>query len=158
MTGRRKRPARFREVGATTPTVSRERVTSGGEQPQSNRWQRTVWLFFIGLGLGLLIGAVGGWLLPLQDVQVGIDRLHPDYRADYAVMVGAAYSIDRDWDVAQARLGLLAEPDLAVYVARVTERYIAEARSPNDIRNLVSLAARLGYTTPAMQPYLAPSP
>jgi hypothetical protein len=114
-------------------------------------------LFFIALVIGALGGAAAGWLRPIQDVSVSIDKLHPDYKADYTVMVGAAYTANGDWDLAQARLGRLAEPDPAAYVVRVAERYILEGRSPVDIRYLVGLAARLGYTTPPMQPYLSPA-
>jgi hypothetical protein len=110
----------------------------------------------VGVAVGAIIGVTGGWLVPLQNVQVGMDSLHPGYKADYTVMVGAAYAIDGDWDMAQARLGRLAEPDPAAYVVSIAEQYIADGRNPDDIRNLARLAARLGYTTPAMQPYLPP--
>lgn len=117
------------------------------------------WLvLLIGLGIGALAGAIIGWLAPIQDVSVGFDRLHPDYKADYAVMVGAAYTINGDWDLAEARLGRLAQPDPAAYVAQMAERYIAEGRNPEDIRHLVRLAARFGYTTPPMLPYIPPPP
>jgi hypothetical protein len=131
--------------------------------PRSTQWaivfimRRPLVLFFIALVIGALIGAALGWLRPIHDVSVGIDKLHPDYKADYVVMVGAAYASNSDWDLAQARLGRLAEPDPAAYVVGVAERYIQEGRSPADIRNLVGLAARLGYTTPPMQPYLSPA-
>lgn len=118
---------------------------------------RVLLSLLIGLGIGVLGGAILGWMLPIQDVSAGLDQLHPDYKADYAVMVGAAYAVDSDWDLAQARLGRLAEPDPAAYIVVLAERYIAEGRNPDDIRNLVRLAARLGYTTPPMLPYLPPS-
>jgi hypothetical protein len=119
--------------------------------------QRTWPTLLIGLGLGVLAGTLIGWFVPIQDVSVGLDKLHPDYKADYVVMVGAAYAVNGDWDLAQARLGRLAEPDPAAYVALLAERYIAEGRNPDDIRNLVRLAAHFGYITPPMQPYLQTS-
>jgi hypothetical protein len=109
-----------------------------------------------GVGLGALIGAIAGWLLPIQDVSAGFDKLNPTYKADYTVMVGAAYANNGDWDLAQVRLGRLVEADPAAYVVVLAEQYIAEGRNPNDIRNLVKLAARLGYTTPPMQLYIPP--
>jgi hypothetical protein len=39
---------------------------------------------------------------------------------------------------------------------QITEQAIAEGRNPTDIRNLVRVATRFGYTTPAMAPYLPP--
>ncbi len=119
--------------------------------------RRTLLVLLVGLGLGAFGGAVFGWLVPIQDVSTGFYELHPDYKADYTVMVGAAYAADGDWDKAQARLGRLAEPDPATYVVALAEQYIAEGRNPNDIRNLVAMAVRFGYTTPPMQLYISPS-
>ncbi|HEC22144.1 MAG TPA: hypothetical protein ENI95_04410 [Chloroflexi bacterium] len=119
--------------------------------------RRALLTLLIGLGLGALGGAVFGWLVPIQDVSAGLDKLHPTYKAEYTVMVGAAYAVDGDWDLAQARLGRLAEPDPAGYVVLLAEQYIASGRNPDDIRNLVRLAAHFGYTTPPMLPYLPPT-
>jgi hypothetical protein len=119
--------------------------------------RRVLLTFLIGLGLGALCGAVFGWFVPVQEVGGGIDKLHPDYRAEYTVMVGASYAVNGDWDLAQARLGRLAEPDPAGYVVVLAEQYIAEGHSPEDIRSLVRLASRFGYTTSPMLPYLPPS-
>jgi hypothetical protein len=116
--------------------------------------RRAFLVLIIGLGLGALGGAIYGWVYPLHPVSASIDKLHPDYKADYTVMVGAAYALDGDWDHAQMRLGRLAEPDPARYIVVLAESYIADGRSPDDIRSLVRMAARFGYTTPPMQPYL----
>jgi hypothetical protein len=120
-------------------------------------FRRTFLALLIGLGLGALGGAVTGWLVPAQEVSANLSKLHPDYKAEYAVMVGAAYAVNGDWDLAQARLGRLAEPDPAGYIVLLAERYIASGRSPDDIRNLVRLASRYGYITSPMAPYLPPS-
>ncbi|MBN1310404.1 MAG: hypothetical protein JXB30_03220 [Anaerolineae bacterium] len=120
--------------------------------------RRAFLTLLIGLGFGALGGAIFGWYVPIQPASTKIDQLHPDYKADYAVMVGAAYAVDGDWDMVQVRLGRLAEPDPAGYIALLTEQYIAEGRNPDDIRNLARLASRFGYTTPPMLPYLPPTP
>jgi hypothetical protein len=119
---------------------------------------RALLVLLIGLGLGALGGTVVGWLAPIQNVNAGFEQLQPSYKADYAVMVGAAYAYDDDWDRAQTRLGRLAEPDPAGYIVALAEQYIADGRNPDDIRHLVRLAARFGYVTTAMQPYLPPTP
>ncbi len=119
--------------------------------------RRALLTLLIGLGIGALGGAISGWYIQSQSASAGLERLHPDYKADYAVMVGAAYAVNHDWDLAQARLGRLAEPDPAAYIVLLAEQYIAEGRNPDDIRNLVRLAARFGYTTPPMQLYLSPA-
>lgn len=120
--------------------------------------QRALLTLLIGLGLGVLAGVLFGWYIPIQVTSTGLDHLHPDYKADYAVMVGAAYAANGDWDLAQARLGRLAEPDQVGYIVLLAERYIAEGRNPDDIRNLARLAVRFGYTTLPMLPYLPPTP
>ena len=107
----------------------------------------------LGLVVGALVGIWVGWLVPIQDVGASVDKLNPDAKAEYTVMIGAAYAVDGDWDSAQSRLGQLGEEDPAGYVVRLVERYIAEGRSPDDIRNLVRLASRYGYITAPMQPY-----
>jgi hypothetical protein len=120
--------------------------------------QRALLALVVGLILGALGGAVFGWYVPIQPTSAKIDQLNPDYKSDYAVMVGAAYAVNHDWDLVQTRLGYLAEPDPAGYIVLLTEQYIAEGRSPDDIRNLTRLASRFGYTTPPMLPYLPPTP
>jgi hypothetical protein len=116
--------------------------------------QRILLAFVIGLGGGALGGAVFGWFVPLQDVDAELADLHPEYQAEYVVMVAQAYAADNDWDAVQTRLGRLGQPDPAGYIVQVTERFIAEGRSPDDIRNLVRLAARYGVITEPMRPYL----
>jgi hypothetical protein len=118
--------------------------------------RRLLLALLIGLGLGIFAGLMIGWLVPVQDISAGFDKLHPDYKADFAAMVGAAYASNGDWDLAQARLGRLAERDPAAYIVILAEQYIAEGRNPTDIRNLALLAVRFGYTTPPMQPYISP--
>lgn len=120
--------------------------------------QRNVITLILGMLVGGLVGIGIGWLVPIQDVGASLDKLNPDYEADYTLMVGAAYAVDGDWDSAQSRMGLLGEQDPAGYVVRLTERYIAEKRNPDDIRNLVRLAARYGYLTAPMQPYAPTTP
>ncbi len=118
--------------------------------------RRALLTLIIGLGIGALGGALYGWYLQGQNASAGIDRLHPDHKGDYAVMVGAAYAENGDWDLAQERIGRLALPDPAGYLALLAEQYLEQSRSPDDIRNLVRLAARYGYVPPRLQPYLAP--
>lgn len=118
--------------------------------------QRAFLTLIIGLGLGALIGVLLGWFLPIQDVSAGFDKLHPAYKAEYTIMVGASYANNGDWDLAQARLGKLAISDIPAYIVSLSEQAINSGGSPNDIRNLVGLAVRFGYTTPAMQLYIPP--
>lgn len=113
------------------------------------------WTFFLlVLGIGLVLGMSLGWLLPIRRSSTDLNRLHPDYKADYVLMVGDAYSLDGDWVITEARLAALGEADMSTYVGRLADRYIAEGRNLNDIRSLIGLSVQLGYISPQMEPYL----
>ncbi|HOA23093.1 MAG TPA: hypothetical protein PK801_11550 [Aggregatilineales bacterium] len=118
---------------------------------------RAILILLAGLVLGAALGAGAGWLFPLADVRVGLSELHPEYTNDAVVMIGQAYAANGDWELVLARFEQLGIDDPATFVANLTERYIAEGRSPADIRVLARLAAQFGRTTPAMQPYLPPA-
>ena len=111
-------------------------------------------ILLLALGVGVAFGLSIGWLLPIQRPTTEVDRLHPDYKADYAIVVGNAYALDGDWPVAEARLAALGERDLAAYIGGLAEQSIAEGRNLNDVRSLVGLSVALGYTSPVMDPYL----
>ena len=118
---------------------------------------RTALTLLLGLLLGAALGVAAGWLLPLEEITVGFEQLHPDHELEVVVMVGSAYAASGDWETAQARLERLAKGNPAAYVTRLAERAIEQGRSAEDIRSLARLAVQLGYTTPAMQPYIAPT-
>ena len=120
--------------------------------------QRILLGFVIGLGVGALAGAIFGWFVPFQDVSAEMADLHPNYQAEYAVMVAQAYALDGNWDRVQTRLGALNQPDPAGYIVFTAERFIAEGRNPDDIRDLVRIAARYGVVTEPMRPYLPANP
>ncbi len=112
----------------------------------------------IGLAIGAAIGVAIGWLAPLGDSGAEFADLDSNHKAEVAVMIGAAYAKDHNFDAAQSRLGLLAEPDPAAYVVLLTEQYIAEGKDPEEIRYLALLSEGFGYVTSPMLPYLTPSP
>ena len=114
------------------------------------------WLLFllIGLGIGAGAGVSIGWFSPLQAAEAEIADLNDQYKAEYTVMVASAYAENGDWDLVQERLGELEEEDPSAYIVSLSEQYIADGRNAQDIRHLVRLAVRFGYTTPAMQPFL----
>ena len=47
------------------------------------------------LGIGIVLGLSIGWLLPVQRFTTDIASLHPDYKADYVLMVGHALCSER---------------------------------------------------------------
>jgi len=113
------------------------------------------WLLFllVGLGIGAGAGVTIGWFYPLQAAEAGIADLNDEYKAEYTVMVASAYAENGDWDLVQERLGRLEEDDPSAYVVALAEQYIADGQNAQDIRHLVRVAARFGFTTQAMEPF-----
>lgn len=118
------------------------------------------WLRFIGwTGLGLLLGAgLGlylGWVVwPIEFTNANPGALQEAYRQDYALMIAAAYAADGDLAAAQDRVDDLGE-DGRAYFFSFTLDAILRGGSETEIRQLVRLAADLGFASPAMNPYLA---
>ena len=111
----------------------------------------------LGLLLGILAGAVIGWLNPPAAARNSrLSDLAQPHRDDYSIMIAAGYAHDGDLAGAHERLRLLGIGDLASYLRATTERIInSGSRELGDIRLLASLAAELGAATQVMAPFLA---
>ena len=118
------------------------------------------WLRFIGwVGLGLLLGAgLGlylGWVVwPTEFTNANPAVLQEAYRQDYALMTAAAYAVDGDLTAAEKRVDDLGT-DGRTYFFSFTLDTILRGDNETEIRQLVRLAADLGFSSPAMTPYLA---
>jgi hypothetical protein len=107
-----------------------------------------------GLILGGLLGLFFGWgVFPVEYVDSPARDLAQRYKDDYTVMVAQGYLSDGDTQGALERLRLLEVENVPAYVQEVTERYITNSRSPEDIYALVALSEALGRLTPIMQPF-----
>lgn len=117
-------------------------------------------IILLGSIAGFLVGLLIGWVLwPVQYYDTDVVDLKPEHRDDYVVMVGAAYVLDRDLEQAQARLDRLEVPDVARFVADLTERYMANGADVADVYPLVALAQALGVSNEDMLAYIAtPTP
>jgi hypothetical protein len=103
-----------------------------------------------GLGLGLFLG----WIVwPVEFYDTDVSFLHPTYKFEYAVMVGAAYELDGNWERAAERLAELREPDLTTWLRDLIHQAIADGQDPVKIRHLVSIAGPLGAKTEIMAPF-----
>ena len=117
---------------------------------------------FVRLGLGALTlvvvlaaGCLLGWIIfSLALGGTSPADLAPEHKADYTVLVGAAYACDHDLAKAQARLDLLGLPNSAQWVAELTETYIREGRDECDVMSLVRLSDALGVSSVSMLAYL----
>jgi hypothetical protein len=105
-----------------------------------------------GVVLGLLISR---GIKPPRLSNKAFANLGVNPKEDYIVLVGAAYSLDRDLERAQERLDRLEAPNIQQWVAHLLERYLAEERDQGDIRGLVDLAHGLGVHSPSVLAYLA---
>ncbi len=107
--------------------------------------------FLLGLGLALVLG----WVIwPVEYYDTEVLFLHPTYKFEYAVMVGAAYELDSDWERAAGRLLALEEPDMGVWVRDQTHLAIAANEDPVKIQHLISLARPLGVTSEIMEAFV----
>jgi hypothetical protein len=126
-------------------------------KPSKNRTS----LLLVGLiALGVLIGVAAGLLLgwvvwPVKYFDTSMADLHQDYKAEYAVLVGAAYLADGNLDHAQVRLEELDLPNTSQWIADLTDRFISEGRADGEIQALAALASAFKVDTPRMAAYLA---
>ena len=108
----------------------------------------------VGLAVGLGIGFYIGWVqAPVEFVDSPLSYLDTLHKDEFTVMVAAGYVADHDLNGAVERLRGLDVPSVPAYVETLTERYISQGRSVEDIRTLVALAEGLGRLTPLMEPY-----
>ena len=118
------------------------------------RWLRNIAFILIGLGLGVGLGLLLGWVVwPTEFTDATPIILQDAYRQDYIRMIAAAYAADGDLETAETRLDSLG-PDGQEHLFSLMLETILAGGDEADIRQLVQLAADLGFTSPAMQPYL----
>mgnify|MGYP001146132954 CR=1 FL=1 len=108
----------------------------------------------IALIIGVLLGLYLGWVqFPVEYIDSPASVLDQPYQDEYTVMIAAGYSADQDLTGALTRLRVLDVENVPTYVQEVTERYISNSQSVDEIRVLVTLAEGLGRLTPIMEPY-----
>ncbi len=108
----------------------------------------------IGLGVGVALGLYLGWeQFPVEYVDSRLSDLAPVYQEAYTLMIAAGFMEDADPLAAVERLSRLGVDNVPQYVQTITERYISNSRSLEDIRLLVTLAEGLGRLTPIMEPF-----
>lgn len=108
----------------------------------------------IALIIGVLLGLYLGWVqFPVEYIDSPASVLDQPYQDEYTVMIAAGYSADQDLTGALTRLRVLGVENVPTYVQEVTERYISNSQSVDEIRVLVMLAEGLGRLTPIMEPY-----
>jgi hypothetical protein len=118
------------------------------------RWLRNIALFLVGLGLGVGLGLLLGWVVwPTEFTDATPIILQDAYRQDYIRMIAAAYAEDGDLETAESRLNSLGPNSQEDLFALVLDSILA-GYDEAELRHLVQLAATLGFSSPAMEPYL----
>jgi hypothetical protein len=91
------------------------------------REERGPWYLLTGLILGVVIGLyISIKLMPVEYVDTAPATLRADMKDRYRALIAAAFAADGDLPRAQARLGLLQDPDTARLVAIQAQRALAE--------------------------------
>lgn len=117
-------------------------------------WLRIIALVGIGLALGLGLGLYLGWeAWPIEYTDAVPSILQDNYRRDYAIMIAAAYAVDKDLAAAERRINSFGA-DGRNFFYSVTLDTILRGESEQDIHQLARLAADLGLESPALTPYL----
>jgi hypothetical protein len=113
---------------------------------------RQIWVIVLVFLLGLSLGLVYAWrIIPVEYIDNEIADLKAPYQVDYVLMVSDAYALSGNLDAARERLSRLAVPDVAALV-------LSQGATETEIGHLARLAAALGASSPALSPYLTPTP
>jgi hypothetical protein len=119
------------------------------------RWLRNIALILLGLAVGAGVGLLLGWVVwPTEYTDATPIILQDAYRQDYLRMIAAAYGADDDLATAETRLNSLGPNGRDDLFALMLDTILRDGDEA-EIRQQVQLAAALGYTSPAMAPYLA---
>ncbi len=108
----------------------------------------------VGAALGVGLGLMLGWqVFPVEYTNGPSTALRQDYQNEYTLMVAEGYLLDGNANGAFDRLRMLQVDNIPLHVQTVTESYITNSRSLEEIRALVALSEALGRLTPIMEPY-----
>jgi hypothetical protein len=119
----------------------------------------TIFMALLGLGLGIGLGLYVGWVQwPVEYYDTEITDLREAHQADYVLMVSDAYALTGDLDAARERLSRMDVPDVAALVLSHAEASLAGGAPEAEVGRLSRLAAALGAFSPALTPYLMPTP
>lgn len=111
----------------------------------------------LGLLLGTGLGLYLGWVVwPTEFTNANPAALQESYRQDYALMIASAYAADGDLAAAEQRVDELGEDGRSFYFSFTLDTILRE-HNQTETRQLARLAADLGFSSPAMTPYLTES-
>jgi hypothetical protein len=110
------------------------------------RWTR----FLIAAARGLAVGLAYAWLAaPVQYIDTTPDTLHPDYKADYVLMVAEAFRTEQDTDLAARRLAFLSSDPPAEIVGTSIQTARTAGYSSSDLTLLENLQSAMLFWQPS---------
>ena len=110
------------------------------------RWTR----FLIAAVVGLAVGLAYGWLAaPVQYIDTTPDTLHPDYKADYVLMVAEAFRTEQDTNLAARRLAFLSSDPPAEIVGISIQTARTAGYSSSDLTLLENLQNAMLFWQPS---------
>ena len=122
------------------------------------RWLRIIGLVGMGLAAGILLGLYLGWIAwPTEFTDANPSVLAAPYKQEYLLMVATIYTADGNLPAAQQRLMTLGQDGRTFLNDYVLDQILRGERG-DDTRRLAQLAHDCGLDSPALQPFLAPSP
>jgi hypothetical protein len=112
-----------------------------------------------GLLLGVVLGLIYTWLIaPVQFYDTAPDRLRPDLKEAYILLICEAFAADGDWPTARRRLDGLGDPNIADTILELAERAIEEGQPVSTVRHLAAVATELGAENPALAFFMPTRP
>ncbi len=101
-------------------------------------WLHLLLALLAGLGLGLAYS----WLFaPTQFTDASPSILRADFKADYRVVIAAAYATNHNLERARSRLALLGDPDPVQALSAQAQQMLAAGESLDDVRVVAQLAS-----------------
>ena len=108
-------------------------------------------LFIFMIALGIAGGLAYGWVVnPVKYENTTPDKLHPNYRADYVLMVAEIYRTDQDLAAASQRLKFLGDqpPEQLAAEGLLTARELNYDPTDQEIINQLTVALQGASPTP----------
>ena len=123
-----------------------------------NEERRGSWYLLTGVIIGVAFGLLYSWVInPVEYIDAPPYALREDYKAQYRVLVAAAYLYSGDLVRAQDRLAQLKDSDIARSLAMQAQQALAEGHSEEEVRALGVLALALGQGLTPVAPGVSPT-